>query len=416
MSASAPGPADAAQLAALAAAVPELVRQLGGSGPIGNGTIGNWDLEANRLRIQHRPGAGISAMYRMPAGTGFNELGATTEKIAVPGVAATTIGAGRQTPGITVSGWIHPQDPMLPDLAFAADRAHVQRTWGEGELLTGLKTVAYRPLRRAVLRARFTTRGPLRIQRTVFLKVGRAPAITGLRLRHEMLAGTGIPVPEMLGPRTSGILALEAGRGESLGAAIRRHGGADLDPNDFIALLDALPAGVMQLEARAAWSDSLQRYRQAATLALPHRAAELEALAARIAGHLSASDRGELVPAHGDYYDANILLEAGSISALLDLDSLGPGYRVDDLACLLGHLAILPSLGEKNREAGPALERFGAVFERHVDPRALWARSAGVALTLIAGSRGLGAETWEQVAEARLRTVEELVRRADAFA
>ncbi|WP_411731004.1 phosphotransferase [Paeniglutamicibacter sp.] len=411
MTASAPDPADAAQLAALAEAIPELVRQLGGSTH-----PGTWDYEANRLRIQHRPGAGISAMYRMPAGTGFNELGVTTEKITVPGVAATQIGAGTRTPGITVSGWIHPRDPLLPDLALAADRAHVQETWGGGERLMGLKTIAYRPLRRAVLRATFTTRGPLDIQRTIFLKVGRPDAIAGLRLRHQLLAGTGIPVPAMLAPRTAGVLVLEAGRGESLSAAIRPHGGADLDPNDFIALLDALPAGVMQLEAKRAWSDSIPRYRQAAALALPHRDGELQELTGRITAHLSASDRGEQVPAHGDFYDANILLSGGSISALLDLDSLGPGYRVDDLACLLGHLAILPSLGEKYRAAPAALERFAHVFERNVDPRALWARSAAVALTLIAGSRGLGNDTWEQVAEARLLAVHDLVRRADAFA
>ena len=226
----------------------------------------------------------------------------------------------------------------------------------------------------------------------------------------------GIPVPAMLEAHAAGVLALEAGSGESLGAAIRPHGGADLDPNEFIALLDALPPGVMRLEARRAWSDSIQRYRQAATLALPHRAGELDALVRGIAAHLVAAERGEPVPAHGDFYDANILLSSGKISALLDLDSLGPGYRVDDLACLLGHLAILPSLGEKNRSAGEALERFARVFERTVDPRALWARSAAVALTLIAGSRGLGPDTWEQVAEARLRAVHELVRRADAFA
>lgn len=411
MSAGAPGPADAAQLAALAAAIPDLVRQLGGSVP-----RGTWDYEANRVGIQHRPGAGISAMYRMPAGTGFNELGATTEKITVPGVAATAIGAGAEAPGITVSGWIHPHDPLLPDLELAVNRALVRQTWGEGDLLTGLKTIAYRPLRRAVLRATFTTRGPLHMQRTIFLKVGRPDAIAGLRLRHGLLAGTGIPVPAVLGPAAPGVLALEAGSGESLASAIRPHAGADLAPEDFIALLDALPAGVMQLQARGAWSDSIRRYLQAATLALPQRAGELEELAAGIEAHLSASERGEPVPAHGDFYDANILLRGGRISALLDLDSLGPGYRVDDLACLLGHLAILPSLGEKNRGAAEALGHFARVFELHVDPRALWARSAAVALTLIAGARGLGSDRWEQVAEARLRAVHELVRRADAFA
>ncbi|RAX47358.1 hypothetical protein DQ353_18865 [Arthrobacter sp. AQ5-05] len=403
--------ADAREFAALPAAIPELVRRLGG-----RVHTGTWDYEANRLRIQHRPGAGISAMYRMPAGTGFNELGVSTEAIRVPGVAATRVFATNDAPGVVVSGWIHPHDPKLPALALAADRAFVQETWGDAELLTRLKTIAYRPLRRAVLRATFTTRGPLRIARTIYLKVGRPQSIEALNRRHQLLAGTPVPVPPVLEPAIAGILALEAGNGESLSAAIRPRSGADLDPRDFTTLLDALPGSVMALKPRDAWSDSTRRYQQAATLALPHRAGRIEELTGRIEAHLAASDRGDKVPAHGDFYDANILLDGGKITALLDLDSLGPGYRVDDLACLLGHLAILPTLGEKNDGAAGALERFAAVFERGVDPRALWARSAAVALTLIAGSRGLGGERWLQVAEARLRVVEALVRRADSCA
>ncbi len=403
--------ADARELAALTAAIPELVRRLGGQVH-----TGNWDYDANRLRIQHRPGAGISAMYRMPAGTGFNELGVSTEAVTVLGAAATRVLVGNTAPGIAVSGWIHPRDPRLPALARAVDRAFVQQTWGEGELLTKLTTIAYRPLRRAVLRATFTTRGPLRIARTIYLKVGRYQAIEALHHSHRLLAGTPVPVPRVLAPRLPGILALEEADGESLSAAIRAHAGADLDPHDFIALLDALPRTVMKLKPKRAWSDSTGRYQQAATLALPHRAGRIEELTGRIDAHLTASDRGESVPAHGDFYDANILLEGGKITALLDLDSLGPGHRVDDLACLLGHLAILPTLGEKNDGAEQALERFAAVFERCVDPRALWARSAGVALTLIAGSRGLGPERWLPAAEARLRVVAALVRRADSFA
>lgn len=375
-------------------------------------------------------------MYRMPAGTGFNELGVSTEVVNVPGVPTTRISArsrpadGTPAPAgcaahdVTVSGWIHPHDPLLPALSLAANRAAVQESWGEGDLLTSLKTIAYRPLRRAVLRADFTTPGPVRIARTIYLKVGRVPAIAALRRRHLLLEGTGIPVPRLLAPHPSphpgtaadGLLALQAAGGEPLSAAIRPHAGEDIDPHDFIALLEALPAAVMELHPRRAWSDSLRRYLQAATLALPHRAAELAELGTRIEAHLAGSDRGERVPAHGDFYDANILLRAGRITALLDLDSLGPGYRVDDLACLLGHLAVLPTLGQKNQGASAALERFASVFEAQVDPRALWARAAAVALTLIAGSRSLGGGTWEQVAEARLLVVAALVRRADGFA
>lgn len=417
--------ADAHQLLAVEKALPELVRRLGG-GPQQR----TWDYHANRLRVQHRPGAGISAMYRMPAGAGFNELGVSTERIEVPGTACTSVVPAAGAEPIAVSGWIHPHDPLLPALALAADRAHVKEAWGGGERLTSLRMIAYRPLRRAVLRAEFTTLGPLRIKRTIFLKVGRPKAIEALWRRHQLLADSGVTVPAVLGDRPTtnsggdravgepgaGILALEAGLGVSLSAAIRAHGGADLDPRDFIEQLDALPGAVMGLAPKRAWSDSIRRYLQAATLALPHRAEELAFLTGRIEEHFGASERGERVPAHGDYYDANILLHAGRISSLLDLDSLGPGYRVDDLACLLAHLAILPTLGAKNAAAPVVLERFGRAFQTTVDPRALWARAAAVALTLIAGARSLGGNQGLAMAEARFQVVKDLLRRADSFA
>ena len=403
---------DAGELAALLPAIPRLITALGGT------TVpGPWDFDEHQIRLQHRPGAGISAIYRMPVGTGFAELGVSTEKIHMPGVPGIEVPDPASDPDtgspITVTGWIHPHDPMLPGLATALDGPEVTRLWGQGELLGSIKTVAYRPLRRAVVRVSFVTRGPLRIERTVYLKVGREHAIAALLKRHRLMEGSAVPVPRVLEPVLAGILALEEGTGEGLAAAIRRDAGNDLAPEDFTSLLDGLPPELMDLPARRAWTDGIRRYRQAAVLALPAQQDRIDALVRRIENHLGHSDRGPLVPVHGDFYDGNILMRAGRISAVLDLDSLGPGHRVDDLACFLGHLAVLPSISGKNLPAAAALERFGGVFERTVDPVALWARAGAVALTLVAGARVAGSDAWIPAAEARLRVAEELVDRAD---
>lgn len=399
---------DAGELAALSQAIPRLVDMLGGT------TVpGPWDFNEHRIRLQHRPGAGISAIHRMPVGTGFAELGVSTEKIHVPGAHSVEIPDPGTGSPITVTGWIHPHDPMLPGLAAALDGSQVTRLWGQGDLLGGLRTVAYRPLRRAVLRATFVTRGPLRIERTLYLKVGREHASAALLKRHLLMEGSVVPVPRVLKPVVAGILALEEGVGEGLVAAIRRDAGRDLSPEDFIALLDGLPPELMDLPARRAWSDGILRYRQAAVLALPGHHDRIDELVRRIENHLAHSERGPLVPVHGDFYDGNILMRWGVVSAVLDLDSLGPGHRVDDLACFLGHLAVLPGISAKNLPAAAALERFGGVFERTVDPAALWARAGAVALTLVAGARGAGSEVWIPAAEDRLRVAEELVDRAD---
>ncbi|MGL3805090.1 phosphotransferase family protein [Paeniglutamicibacter sp. R2-26] len=401
---------DAGELAALLPAIPRLIALLGGTA-----VPGGWDLDAHRVRLQHRPGAGISAVYRMPAGTGFAELGVSTEKIhgtAAPVVVVVVEGPAG-APAVTVTGWIHPHDPMLPGLATALDGTAVERLWGQGDLLSGLRTVAYRPLRRAVVRATFTTRGPLAIRRTLYLKVGREHATAALLKRHEMMAGSTVPVPSVAVPVLPGILALEEGTGEGLAAAIRGESARELDPADFTELLDRLPAEVAGLPARRAWSDGIRRYRQAAVLALPAQRGRIDGLVRRIEGHLERSERGPVVPVHGDFYEGNILMGDGAVSALLDLDSLGPGHRVDDLACFLGHLAVLQRLGSGEGPAPGVFERFGAAFGREVDPVALWARAGAVALTLVAGARGAGNSDWVPAAESRLRTAEELVRRAD---
>ncbi len=433
----------ATELAALEPAIGPLVTLLGGAI-----VPGHWEYTEHRLRLQHRPGAGISALYRTPAGTGFAQLGLSTETIHVPGAvsvqvsgAAVLANADAGTPAdpapVTVTGWIHPHDPMLPALAAAVDQERVAALWGHGEILQSLRTIAYRPLRRAVIGATFVTPGPLRIERTVFLKVGREHASTALLTRHRLMEGSSIPVPRVVEPEIPGrsagigsagipgIVALEAAPGDGLAAAIRaaaqstgtqKTGAQQIRPQDFLALLDALPAAAMDLAPRRAWTDGLGRYRQAAALALPGHAGRIETLVGRIERHLETSDRGPRVPTHGDFYEANILMLNGRISALLDLDSLGPGYRVDDLACFLGHMAILPSIGEKNLPAVAALEEFGAAFEHTVDPFALWARAGAVALTLVAGARTAGVDTWVPAAEARLCAAEALVDRADACA
>lgn len=65
------------------------------------------------------------------------------------------------------------------------------------------------------------------------------------------------------------------------------------------------------------------------------------------------STPGPVVPTHGDFHRDNIFAEvlpdaegrpALSPAALIDLDSVGPGYRADDLACLIAHLLTLPTL------------------------------------------------------------------------
>ncbi|MDD9207072.1 aminoglycoside phosphotransferase family protein, partial [Georgenia sp. 10Sc9-8] len=94
-------------------------------------------------------------------------------------------------------------------------------------------------------------------------------------------------------------------------------------------------------------------------------------------------------------------------SALLDVDSVGPGHRVDDLACLLGHVSVLPHLAPSTYPHVPAvLAAWTRWCETQVDPVALHARSAGVVLSLVAGARRRDGRSWRADAEGRLARAE----------
>ena len=122
---------------------------------------------------------------------------------------------------------------------------------------------------------------------------------------------------------------------------------------------------------------------------------------------MAASDAGRPVPVHGDFYEANVLMEGESVTSLLDVDSLGPGYRVDDLACLLGHVSVLDHLAPASYpKLRPILETWTRMAERQVDPVSLRARCAGVVLSLVAGARREDGGPWRPDAEGRLARAE----------
>lgn len=121
---------------------------------------------------------------------------------------------------------------------------------------------------------------------------------------------------------------------------------------------------------------------------------------------------GGLVPTHGDFYEANVLVNEGAVSGLLDLDSLGPGYRADDWGCLLGHLSVLPSLSENYAHVGAIREDWFARACHDADPAAIAASAAGVVLSLVSSARQRGRADWKVQALTRLAVAEDWLDRA----
>src|SRR5690606_33768404 len=113
-----------------------------------------------------------------------------------------------------------------------------------------------------------------------------------------------------------------------------------------------------------------------------------------------------VVAVHGDYYEAQLLVDGGDITGLLDVDTYGPGRRVDDLATMIGHLVVL-AIGQPNQAQ---IEKYAARlldgFDQVVDPALLRADVAAVILGLATGSFRVLEEHWRHHTEARIEVAE----------
>lgn len=371
--------------------------------------LGAWAVHA----VHHRPGAGVTVGYtatvlRDGAEPQDEYLCATTAQLSraqVPGLVRLESAAGP-----VVHVWRHPADPELPALACACDAAALSARL---RVRVTVELLAYRPTRRAVLRVRREDGG------TAYLKVVRPSVVDTFVARHDMLTTAGVPAPAVLRAEPDGMVLLAEGSGTPLanllaqgltsGPGRARQAAATLDA--LVAVLETLPPPVMELRRRPAWADRARHYAHAAATVMPEHEARIRAVADGVEDLLDRTDPGPLVPTHGDFYEANVLMAPGTgtprVSALLDVDGAGPGHRVDDLACLLGHVSVLPHLAPSTYPHVPQiLEVWTRCCEQLVDPVALHARSAGVVLSLVAGARRTDGRPWRADAEGRLARAE----------
>ena len=367
--------------------------------------LGLQDARVTVVELHHRPGAGVSGVFEAATEDAILYLGATAENLAPVPDGVVTL----SSPHGQVEVWLHPADPRLPGLALATTPESVQKHWGNARNLIDLRTLTYRPLRRAVLKATFDD------TQEIFLKVLRKDGDILFR-KHQLLGQAGIPVPELVGPPLKDVLAFEKVRGVSMAEELMHGNAIPLRPETVLALLDGLPAGLMDFPARPAWSDRLGWYGHAALTTLPEEAQRIGGLVQRLGRVLESSHRGDLVPTHGDFYEANIFVELGSVAGLLDIDSAGPGYLVDDLACFLGHLFVLPVLDERYGRVPDYFETYATAFARELESRGigadgLFARAACVVLSLVAGARDEQNPQWRRGALRRLELVEKLLAR-----
>lgn len=302
-------------------------------------------------------------------------------------------GVTRLTDGRTEVGmWRFPFDPDLPGLAAACDPVRMGRLaarLGLGDRVR-LAVRTYRPRRRAVVELTTSTG-------TVFVKVLRPDRVEHVHDVHRRAAGAPVPVP--LGWTPDGLLVLSALPGRTLRAALLA-GDADVAADDVVAVLDALPPALATGPVRRTWGQKAGHYADVVAAIEPALARRARAVAAAVDHR---EPEGPHVPVHGDFYEAQLMVEAGRVTGLLDIDTAGRGERLDDAACLLAHLDVLALIHPGLRHPGAALR---TRFERDLDRAALARRTAAVVLSLATGPHRVAEPGWRHATGERIALAE----------
>ncbi|MEV8373711.1 aminoglycoside phosphotransferase family protein [Kribbella sp. NPDC056861] len=368
----------------------------------GGGELINWRPE----QVDHHA-AGTTVAYR-------TEIRRHASSRPESEVLCATAG-GKLPDGVTVIGaddlqvgvWAAGADPLLPGMRAAMNPAAVSALFercGLGSGDVSLELLSYRPLRRAVVEAT----GSLG---RLYLKVVPPAKVEALHDRHRLLTGAGVPAPRSLGWSDDGLLVLESLPGQNL-RSVLRSGGPLPDPSQLLRVLDALPTELLDAPRRTSWLERTEYYAHSIGDVVP----ELRTTAIQLAAEIVAeSNSGPTVPVHSDFYEAQLFVDShGAVTGLLDVDTAGPGDRLDDLACLVGHLDVLAQVLPQHASAiGAYSAHCLSTFDRCVDPRQLRLRVASVVLSLATGPHRVQEAGWRQATRERLLLAESWVEAAD---
>jgi hypothetical protein len=328
-------------------------------------------------QVDHQPDRFTVVQYRAevtwPKGNTTSEtfVAATRERIPDGDAAVFDDGETR----VAVWRWTH--DPFLPGLSDALDPAKVASLLDDFGIDGGsvqLRTRAYRPARRGVVEAT-GRRGRL------FLKVVRPSRVRALHELHRLLT-PHLPVPESLGWTDDGVVVLTAQPGQTLRRALRSSGQFP-PPQAVLELLDRLPGDLAKGPHRRNLLSSAEHHAKVIGATVPGVQQHVEPLLEDLRSVIDPD--GETTAVHGDLYEAQLLVDRGRITGILDVDTAGAGQRIDDLANFCAHLSVLAQMSDRPRH----IKRYGADLlahaEHHHPPEELRPRIAAAVVGLATG-------------------------------
>ena len=301
-------------------------------------------------------------------------------------------------PAGPVAAWRVRDDPDLVGLRSALDARAVEGLLTALGLSTDglqLTLVSVRPRRRAVVEVRTATA-------RLFLKCVPPAKSADLDARHRACREAGIPVPKALAVDTAlGLLVLSPLRGTPLRSLLLADA-PDLPPAEQVADLLRSFAGLdLDLPAR----DPRRHARGHGALlqaVLPDERGRVDAQLARI-----LDGPGAAGGVHGDFYDAQLLVEEGRVVGVVDVDGAGRGRPADDAGNLLAHLLVLRTLDVGGRAAARWLPDVAEAVRPLHPPRELACSTAAVLLGLATWPHSRHAPDWVQQTRGLLDLVDE---------
>lgn len=374
------------------------------------GQLGDWKLDHVDTNPEQSTTATYLAQVTWPWGQRSELLGvsARSGKLLPTDRGAEVFADGNRE----VAVWLYPHDPDLPGLPRAAfpdqlaDLFNAEGLLGRPVTADSLEVtmIGYRPRRRAVVKVAVRDGSEV-----FYLKVLRARRFDDVLERHRLLLEAGIPAPRVALVTPDHLLVTRELPGSSLASAIF---GAD-DPctaQQLIGALDAMPSAVAQLERRPPWSEAVSHYAAMVTSAVPDLGADLAWAAEQITSGLAGLAPGQEAT-HGDYHEGQLRVADGRIVGILDIDTIGPGRRADDLACLLAHLSTIQRMNPaQEARVRDLLARWVPVFDERVDPVELRLRTAGVVISLATGPYRGQEVAWRETTAIMVRTAVALIK------
>lgn len=373
----------------------------GGAALIGAALDGSTTLESEVRPVQVRfvPGRTVVVQYSASVSSRGEAKHAETF------VASSGLNVPEQTAvvshhGINIAVWLAVADPFLPGLRSVSSPKTAGQLLEQLGIEANDVTVrrrAYRPVRRAVTEIRTATD-------RVFAKTVRPKRVAELQRLHTSLSPHA-PIPTSLGwSETSGIAILQALEGQSLREAIATGIEPLPPPTDLTGLLGTIHRADRPARERPGLVQRVRGHADFIATISPEMSDRAHSLAQSIEIAAIPEPRRTI---HGDFHASQVIINRGTVTGLVDIDTVGLGEPTDDLATFLAHLHAVASA---TPQLAAQITSYGAEVTQHfdsvTDPRQLRLRVAAALLGYATGPFRVQEHEWRASTQDRLERAE----------